>query len=54
MNVVSRAAFKNMGAKRSFKNFDTNVAGACIHAIIGRKGIPTYRKGIKTIVDCMK
>jgi hypothetical protein len=29
-----------MGAKRSFKNFDINVAGALIDAIIGRKGVP--------------
>jgi hypothetical protein len=44
INVVSRATLKNMGAKRSFKNFDTSVTGACIHATMGRNGVSGYKK----------
>jgi hypothetical protein len=33
-----------MGARRLFKNFDINVPGAWIQAMIGRNGIPTFRK----------
>jgi hypothetical protein len=33
-----------MGARRLFKNFESNVVGEKIDAIIGRNGIPSFNK----------
>ena len=50
MKVVSRATFKKMGARRSFKNFDSDVVGPRIDAMIGLRGVPGYpRQDIKLI-----
>jgi hypothetical protein len=44
VNVVVRATFKYIGARRSFRHFDINVVGAFIHAMIGLIGVPSYNK----------
>jgi hypothetical protein len=49
MNVCLRLTVRNIGAKRSFKNFDVNVAGACIDATIARNCVSGYEKKRKRI-----
>ncbi len=44
INVVSRATLTNIDSKGIFKNSHTNMASACILAITGRNGVPTYGK----------
>ncbi len=44
INVVSRATLKNIDSKGIFNYFHTNIASACILAITGRNGVPTYER----------
>jgi hypothetical protein len=42
--VMSRATLQNIGAKRSFENFESSAAGGYTLATIERNGVSGYAK----------